>query len=680
MKIAVAMPSRGLVHSRTIPAVMDNLAGHDFAGWFLSHDLPIPECAQDVVRRALDAGADAVWFVEEDVVPPAGALAASLALLADGYAVAAVDYPTRQGVGCLSLDAAGAIDWVGLGCTLISRRAFDAVGQPWFRVERGYGGHDIWFCRAVRRAGLSIGQVPKMVAGHVRLDAPGKLGTNVGFHSVTVLDRIDRPYSEAAAPAVERVQLEPPGCVVLVPRRADGGERDRLWAFCRDWWETHVDVPIVEGIHEASEGLFNRSLALNRAAAAAGDWSVAIIMDSDTLPDLEQLKIATGHAYESGQMVVPFDDRRELAADETERVLHGEPLGPRHGKPFGAKAVSGAVVVSRRMWDVVGGFDAGFVGWGAEDNDFADACERTGGKMVQIPGPLWHLYHQRSADATLDSPVHMANKRRWLEHRREWSNVPAAYANRPMPEGSMTADRIPAILHRVVLGLEPESARHWWKLFDEMHPDWDLVTHRLPLDPKEWPLTSWMFPHAAHPAQLSDFVRLEALWRDGGVYIDWDIEPVRPLDPLLELEGFAGWAHESLVGTGVLGFRPHHPAIAKALELASERLLRDRTNLTACGCGAMTDAVRGRSDVLVLPPTAFYPAGHVANPKQTEGGYAGDPWVFAAHWGAGSWHKEFPWKPQHEGKLPLRTREAAQLRREHARQRREGRRTVWTGA
>lgn len=647
MRIAVATPSRGLVGSRTIEAVLRELAGTESVGWFLTHDLPIPDCAERAAEMALTAGADAVWFVEEDVVPPVGALAASLRLLADGYAVAAVDYPVRQGTGCIARATDGSIAWVGLGATLISRSAFEALDGPWFRTERGYGGHDILFCRRVLEAGMRIGQVPDMIAQHVRLEALGSPGTNAGCHKMTILDRIDRPYSEGQpiSPVGSR-RAVPEGTVILVPRRADGGERDRLWTFCRAWWERTFDARIVEGSHE--EGPFCRSVALNRAAAAAGEWTVALIVDADTIPDPNLVTQALRRAVETGQMVLPYDDRRELTPAETEAVLHGATPTPTMGRDFGP-AVSGAVVVSRRLWDAVGGFSEEFVGWGAEDNDFADACERTGGKLIRIPGALWHLHHARAADATEGSPILQANRRRWQERRRTWRDLPSAYRSRTRPEGDGHAgERIPAILHRVVIGAEPEQSARWWAGFRALHPAWELRTHRLPFALRDWPLSAWVLPHTVHPAQLSDFIRLEALWREGGVYVDWDMEPYRPFDPLLPLEGFVGWALPHLAANGVMGFRPRHPAVARAIELASERFMADRENLIMVGPGAITDACRDRTDVLMLPPETFYSAGHVANTEQQEGQFAPRPWVYAAHWGFGSWKTEHPWRPEHE--------------------------------
>ena len=70
--------------------------------------------------------------------------------------------------------------------------------------------------------------------------------------------------------------------VILVPRRDDNGYRDELWAWTKAWWEREQShMPIIEGYH--TDGLFNRSAAINTAARIAGDWDVAVIIDADVI-------------------------------------------------------------------------------------------------------------------------------------------------------------------------------------------------------------------------------------------------------------------------------------------------------------------------------------------------------------------------------------------------------------
>jgi hypothetical protein len=70
--------------------------------------------------------------------------------------------------------------------------------------------------------------------------------------------------------------------VFLVPRRNDGGHRDKLWEYARARWEKYLpDVEIFEGHHD--RGSFNRAAAINRAARAAGAWDLGIVIDSDVM-------------------------------------------------------------------------------------------------------------------------------------------------------------------------------------------------------------------------------------------------------------------------------------------------------------------------------------------------------------------------------------------------------------
>lgn len=213
---AVVTPSRGLIHSRTVEAVMDEIAATRATcrGWVVSHDLPIPDCHETVVEAGLATGADALWLVEEDVVPPPGALEALLDLLADGAAVAGIDYPVATDWGCAVRDAAGAVLWVGTGCTAIAASWLARVERPWFRTDRRwirdgagwrdvpaspddrdrFGQQDIALCAAIRTLGGRIEVVPETTAAHAWVAAMGRPGSNVGWHDVRLRTVIREQY------------------------------------------------------------------------------------------------------------------------------------------------------------------------------------------------------------------------------------------------------------------------------------------------------------------------------------------------------------------------------------------------------------------------------------------------------------------------------------------------------
>ena len=66
-------------------------------------------------------------------------------------------------------------------------------------------------------------------------------------------------------------------------------------------------------------------------------------------------------------------------------------------------------------------------------------------------------------------------------------------------------------------------------------------------------------------AFVTDYVRLYALYHEGGVYMDTDVEVLKPLDDLLDYEAVSGWESESLIPTGLMASREGHPFIKESL-------------------------------------------------------------------------------------------------------------------
>lgn len=193
---------------------------------------------------------------------------------------------------------------------------------------------------------------------------------------------------------------------LLVPRRSDGGHRDRLWAFCKRYWAQERPAwEIVEGQHE--KGSFNRSAALN--SAAAGEWDVAVILDADTILDIEPIERAIDIAHDTGRLVLPFTVRCLVGRSGTRKILDGwmgnwERFVTARQKPSDAYVyVSGCQVIPRALWEAVGGFDERFESYGGEDDAFHAATIALTGhdaREDRLPGNAWHLWHAHSPDAT----------------------------------------------------------------------------------------------------------------------------------------------------------------------------------------------------------------------------------------------------------------------------------------
>lgn len=430
---------------------------------------------------------------------------------------------------------------------------------------------------------------------------------------------------------------------ILVPRRAGVADRDRLWEFARTWWANDFpDWPIVEGNHEF--GPFNRSAAINSAAREAGDWDVALIIDADTLADPVAVRSAVDVAAATDAMVVSFDERVMVSKAGTAKILNGYRGNWRVNgiqERVYTDSCSCCVAVSRELWDQVGGFPESFQSWGYEDIAFRIAAETMSGKtMVKLSSAVFHLHHLTSHENNARHPGYMANVTRCDRYKASHWDVEAMQQLLDEERGLTTVQpvelgptRVPRIMHRTVPAEVPPEWDQWWLHQQQLHPGWEFKNWQEPLNPEEWPLTGDLWDRCANGAQKAGLIRLEALVTYGGVYVDGDVMPVRSFEPLLQLQGFAGWEDETVLPDAVLGAEPNHPAFLLMLEKA-RAVIQGGGDAHQSGPSVTTEVLPGRPDVLCLPPGAFYPHSYLQKHKAN----ANDgPWVVCRHMWNGSW-------------------------------------------
>ena len=143
-------------------------------------------------------------------------------------------------------------------------------------------------------------------------------------------------------------------------------------------------------------------------------------------------------------------------------------------------------------------------------------------------------------------------------------------------------------------------------------------------DESNSPLGEWYPAEAARRgywSRLSNYVRLHAVLTEGGIYLDTDVELLRPFDPLLHHDCFLGFQQEPEAGdwvnTATFGARPGHPFCRRLLEFIVESLRQEsrflrgpRPRLRCCGRwgSSRTDGNRSRAGSSSIRRPAFRPA------------------------------------------------------------------------
>lgn len=209
---------------------------------------------------------------------------------------------------------------------------------------------------------------------------------------------------------------------VCIPFRADTPERQANFEAVTAWWEAMpFDWPVY--VADSSPGVFNRSQARNRAADQAHGADAFIFGDADTIGTPASIDRAVDIACRSTAVVWPFNRFEGLSERSTERWLAGDRTGLKVVKAK-QTAPGGIVVVARRAFEALGGFDEGFVGWGYEDVAFATAAETLLAHR-RITGTITHLWHPYDPTRTTRDPNYQANKKRRHLYRLAEGN-PAA--------------------------------------------------------------------------------------------------------------------------------------------------------------------------------------------------------------------------------------------------------------
>ncbi len=128
---------------------------------------------------------------------------------------------------------------------------------------------------------------------------------------------------------------------------------------------------------------------------------------------------------------------------------------------------------------------------------------------------------------------------------------------------------IPKIIHYCWFGDKPipEKLKKLMDSWKEYCPDYQIIRwSEKNYDLKKHAYTKEAYEHGKW-AFIPDVARLEILYENGGIYLDTDVEIVKPLDDLLYCKGYVGVEKWGVINVGGgCGVIPHHPMIGHLLE------------------------------------------------------------------------------------------------------------------
>jgi hypothetical protein len=167
---------------------------------------------------------------------------------------------------------------------------------------------------------------------------------------------------------------------------------------------------------------------------------------------------------------------------------------------------------------------------------------------------------------------------------------------------------IPRIIHWIWVGPDPmpQEFIEYGETWKRHHPDWEfrLWTEDNPPADLRRPES---YERLRMPAERSDILRLEVLWRFGGVYLDTDFECRGSIEPLLEgLDFFSAQLKPGRVNNAIIGSVAGHPILDRALDEIRPREFFGHDK-AATGPLFFNELLSHYPEVKLFEPEMFYP-------------------------------------------------------------------------
>lgn len=127
---------------------------------------------------------------------------------------------------------------------------------------------------------------------------------------------------------------------------------------------------------------------------------------------------------------------------------------------------------------------------------------------------------------------------------------------------------IPKIIHYCWFGGNPlpKAAEDCIRSWKKYCPDYEIMEW----NESNFDINSNLYTKQAYESRkwafVTDVVRLYALYHYGGIYMDTDVEVIKPLDRFLTHSAFSGFEDPANIPTGIMAAEKGHPLFKKLVE------------------------------------------------------------------------------------------------------------------
>ena len=202
---------------------------------------------------------------------------------------------------------------------------------------------------------------------------------------------------------------------------------------------------------------------------------------------------------------------------------------------------------------------------------------------------------------------------------------------------------IPKIIHYCWFGRNPKPklAEKCIKSWKKYCPDYKIIEwNEDNFDIDTSPLYVRQDYEAKKWAFVTDYVRLWAMTEFGGIYMDTDVQVIKPLDRYLEHQAFSGFEDDTHVPTGIMACEKGFPLFKQFLEFynGAAFTINTQTNVTTITSICLEKGLLQNNTKQTVEGFTIYPKDVFCPISYNTGKLEKTRNTATIHWFAASWH------------------------------------------